>query len=151
MSSNRIRGTEKNSKTAIRALAAHFHRRGYIRRQNRRRLSREGYLGYKKGDEVRLIASSTEELEQIRRLLKSTGFKPGRPFRKAAGFCQPVYGREAVARFQQLVGTGGSAAVPLKVSSPRARAGNHRTTKPRWTKRSKMTHTVSDKGGKRRR
>lgn len=151
MSSNRIRDTEKKSKNAIRALAAHFHRRGYIRRQNRRRLSWEGYLGYKKGDEVRLIASSTEELEEIRRLLKLTGFKPGRPFRKAAGFCQPVYGREAVARFQQLVGKGGSVTVPLTVSSPKAPASNHRITKPRRTQRSKMTGTVSHKGGKRRR
>ena len=87
----------------IAALARYFHRNGYVRRQNARRLSREGYSRYKKGDEVRLTAQSPEELARIRRLLELAGFTPGQPFLKARQYRQPVYGREAVRRFLGLV------------------------------------------------
>lgn len=88
---------------ATRLLAGYFRRNGYVRRQNPKRLADEGYSKYKKGDEVRLVAKSQEELELIRRLLTETGFKPGSPFAKAKQICLPVYGRKAVARFLELV------------------------------------------------
>jgi len=87
----------------IAALARYFHRNGYVRRQNARRLSREGYLRYRKGDEVRLTAKSAKELARIRWLLELAGFRPGQPFVKARQYRQPVYGREAVRRFLGLM------------------------------------------------
>ena len=60
-------------------------------------------MGYKKGDEVRLCARSAKELAEIRRLLKLADFRPGRPFMKDRHYRQPVYGREEVRRFLNLV------------------------------------------------
>jgi len=88
----------------VAALAAVFHRNGYVRRQNAGRLAAEGYRAYRKGDEVRLVASSPAELEEIRELLEAAGFVAGRPFAKARQWRQPVYGRAQVARFLALVG-----------------------------------------------
>ncbi len=85
------------------ALARYFHRNGYVRRQNSRRLSRDGCSRYKKRDEVRLTAQSAEELARIRRLLELAGFRLGRPFVKSRQYRQPVYGREAVRRFLGLI------------------------------------------------
>lgn len=87
----------------IAALARFFARNGYVRRQNRRRLAREGYLRYKKGDEVRLTAESQQELARIQRLLQQAGFKPGRPFVKGQQYRQPIYGRGEVERFLSLI------------------------------------------------
>ena len=86
--------------SAIEQLTAVFRRSGYVRRQSSRRLAAEGYMGYKKGDEVRFIASSRSELVSVQRLLRRAGFEPGRPFAKGRQFALPVYGRTAV---QQLL------------------------------------------------
>ena len=75
-----------------------------MRRQDADRRAAEGYAAYKKGDEVRLVATSEAELACIRAELERAGFKPGRPFRKAGQYRQPIYGREEVARFLSLVG-----------------------------------------------
>ena len=65
-----------------------FRRSGYVRCQNLHRVAQEGWETYKKGDEVRLVAGSLEELALIRRLLLEAGFKPasrlGRGVRSAA-------------------------------------------------------------------
>ena len=55
---------------------------------------------------MRLTANTGAELLTVRRLLRAAGFKPGRPFRKAKQWRQPVYGRAAVPRFLELVGEG---------------------------------------------
>lgn len=85
-------------------MARLFRRNGYVRWQKGERLAKEGYLGYKKGDEVRLTATSDLELLRIRVLLKLAGFKPSRPFVKGGQFRQPIYGRQAVRRFLALIG-----------------------------------------------
>ena len=79
-------------------LVSVFRRNGYVRRQNLERCATDGQ-GYKKGEEVRLVADSKAELTQIRCVLRLAGFKPGWPFPKAKQFRQPVYGKEQVARF----------------------------------------------------
>ena len=59
-------------------------------------------MGYKKGDEVRLVANTPSELSRILQLLRTEGFKPGRPFLKdkqGSQYRVPLYGREQVARF----------------------------------------------------
>ncbi len=94
--------TRCSARTA-RKLAGFFHRNGYVRWQNPGRLDAEGHQAYKKGDEVRLVADSRKELAVMRRLLREAGFKPGRPFPKGRQFRQPLYGREAVERFLELV------------------------------------------------
>lgn len=91
-------------KTPAARLAELFHRNGYIRRCNMGRLQRHGGQVYKKGDEVRLTASSQGELAEIRRLLGAAGFSAGRPFVKGRQYRQPLYGRTEVARFLSLIG-----------------------------------------------
>jgi hypothetical protein len=88
---------------AARALAWYYRRNGYVRRQDAGRLASEGPQQYKKGEEVRLVARTAAELRVVRRLLREAGFKPGRPFLKGRQYRQPVYGREAVARFLEVV------------------------------------------------
>jgi hypothetical protein len=92
--------------SAIAELAELFSRNGYVRRADDDRRDSEGSGAYKKGDEVRLAAQSSAELARIRKLLVALGFKPGRPFQKGKQFRQPLYGREEVARFLKLVGSG---------------------------------------------
>lgn len=88
----------------IERLAQLFRRNGYVRWQNAQRLSDEGWQVYKKGHEVRMVANSRAELATIRRLLQRAGFKLGQPFTKGSQYRQPVYGKQAVARFLALVG-----------------------------------------------
>ncbi|MDA1260847.1 MAG: hypothetical protein O3A20_09530 [Planctomycetota bacterium] len=86
-------------------LAGYFSRNGYVRQQDAKRLRTEGYEGYKKGDEVRLIAETRRELASLRRALQQAEFTPGKPFEKGKRWCQPIYGREAVSRFLRVVET----------------------------------------------
>jgi hypothetical protein len=88
---------------AVKALAWHFRRNGYVRRQNPERVASKSTRPYHKGEEVRLVANSCQELRELRRLLRAAGFEPGRPFRKARQYRQPIYGRLAVAVFLALV------------------------------------------------
>jgi len=84
-------------------LAWYFYRNGYVRRLDPER-RRESPRAYKKGDEVRLVATSQRELREIRRLLRAAGFEPGRAFRKGRQYRQPLYGRAAVEEFLDLIG-----------------------------------------------
>jgi hypothetical protein len=84
---------------AANQLARYFENGGYFRLQNEKRLEKEGRKVYKKGDEVRMMADSPEQLETIRSLLRAAGFVPGAPFRKGRRICQPLYGLRAVDRF----------------------------------------------------
>jgi len=85
-------------------VATLFRRNGYVRRQSAAKRAAEGHAGDKKGDEVRLVVDSGDELVEVRRLPMAAGFLPGRAFLKARQWRQPVYGRAAVARFLALVG-----------------------------------------------
>ena len=109
MRSRSLVATPRPSPESIRELGRLFRRNGYVRRQSPKRLARDGYLGYKKGDEVRLTAQDQQELEAIRELLRRAGFRPGRPFAKGQQYRLPIYGREAVRRFLHLVAGGGNA------------------------------------------
>lgn len=94
-----------------------FRKNGYVRWPNRDRRAAEKDK-YKKGYEVRLVATSPTELQFIRRLLAAAGFDLANPFPKARQWRQPVYGKEAVSRFLAMVGwdpegeAGGDAAGP---------------------------------------
>ena len=89
---------------AVKRLREVYLRNGYVRRQNPVRIAEEGSRAYRKGEEVRLVASSAMELRLVRRLLSETGFTSGRPFVKGRQYRQPVYGRRQVARFLKLIG-----------------------------------------------
>lgn len=100
MAEDRRRAAEAALVRAFREL------HGYVRRPNEERrgeLGQRHYRIYKKGWEVRLLARDEVELERLRRWLRDAGFTAGRPFRKGARLCQPVYGREQVARFLELL------------------------------------------------
>lgn len=101
-----------------RELGRYFKRNGYVRRQNPERLASEGYWGYKKGDELRLTAQDEAELHHLQDLLKRAGFRPGRPFVKGRLYRLPIYGRESVCRFLQLVEGGAKKGKPLNNRRP---------------------------------
>jgi len=107
MTNRTARSKTRRSSTA-RRLRFFFDRNGYVRWQNPHRLADEKQKRtYKKGDEVRLVARSIDELETIIRLLERADFKPGRPFEKANQWALPIYGRHEVARFLKLIGVSG--------------------------------------------
>jgi hypothetical protein len=83
-------------------LTALFWRNGYVRWQDASRAVDSNV--YKKGDEVRLVADTKQELAHIRKLLKDAGFEPGRPFAKGNQYRQTIYKKDAVARFLEMVG-----------------------------------------------
>ena len=91
-----------STRVAVRRLGAYFRRNGYIRWLDPDRREEEARR-YKKGNEIRLVADSRDELAEIRRLLKRAGFKRARPFTKANQWRQPVYGVAEVARFLELI------------------------------------------------
>ena len=92
----------KPSRDVVTQLAASFRHNGYMRKPNPDRRAAEPHE-YKKGYEIRLVADSLAELRTIRRLLRAAGFKPPAAFAKAKQWRQPIYGREAVARFLDLI------------------------------------------------
>ncbi len=79
-----------------------FCRNGCLRLPNETR-QQEGHAKYKKGYEVRLVAYSKTELNKIRRLLRQTGFDLGNPYQKGPRMVQPVYGKEAAAKFGEIL------------------------------------------------
>ncbi len=97
-------GAEMARSRIAKQLGAFYRRNGYVRWQNVRRQRNEPHASYKKGDEVRLVAESRAELRLIRRLLGRTGFRVVRPFIKGRQYRQPLYGRDEVRRFLQLIG-----------------------------------------------
>ncbi len=83
-------------------LAQIFCRNGCMRLPDVAR-QKEGHTKYKKGYEIRFVAESKTELNQIRRLLKQTGLKPGNPYQKGYQFVQPVYGKEAARKLGEIL------------------------------------------------
>ena len=71
---------------------------GYIRYPDKGRIEKEGGQRYKKGQELRFVAESYNELAELRGLLRKAGFRVCNPFDKGRRLIQPVYGRNAVER-----------------------------------------------------
>lgn len=84
--------------SALRELAAIFDRNGVLRTPNLARRAASP-RSYKKGYELRFIATSKAELKRIQRLLREAGFPVATPFEKVNRLIQPVYGRDHVERF----------------------------------------------------
>lgn len=85
-------------------LTEFFRRNGYARWKDTGRAEQDGAQRYKKGDEVRLVANSRAELTLIRQLVLEVGFRPGLPFGKGHQYRLPLYGREQVKQFLELIG-----------------------------------------------
>ncbi len=56
----------------------------------------EGWGAYKKGHELRIVVKTPDDLKKVRRLLQDASIKPGKAYRKARQWVQPVYGKQAV-------------------------------------------------------
>ncbi len=56
----------------------------------------EGWSAYKKGYELRIVVKTQDDLKHVRRLLQEANIKPGKAYRKAQQWVQPVYGKQAV-------------------------------------------------------
>ena len=89
-------------KEAAAELAASFEQNGSYRAPNQKRRKRDGQA-YKKGYEIRLTAGSASDLRRLRALLREVGLSPGKPYRKARRIILPLYGRDAVERFCELI------------------------------------------------
>ena len=98
-------------------LRVFFERNAYVRRQNPERLAADGWRRYKKGDEVRFVARSEQELALIRELLTSAGFKPGSAYAQGSQHRQPVYGRRQVTRLLEFIESSHGARRPTRASS----------------------------------
>jgi hypothetical protein len=94
---------DRNKLSPEAELSALFHLNGYVRWQDYDRSYYESHYWYKKGDEIRLVASSEEELCHIYELLEQAKFRPGRFFAKGRQFRIPIYGRDQVDRFLKIV------------------------------------------------
>ena len=94
---------EVSYEDAVKELSLLFYRNGYVREKNELRYQLEGHQLYKKGDEVRLTAYSKSELTHIQELLVQVGFVFGRSFMKGNQFRLPIYGREEVRRFLEMI------------------------------------------------
>lgn len=83
-------------------LVKYFNSNGYFRipDENLRKIKGQDY---KKGYEVRLVANDEKELSNINFLLIKAGFKVGKSFQKNNKFVQPIYGKDAVEKFQSLL------------------------------------------------
>jgi len=92
----------KSSTAVLAQLVEFYHRNGCQRVPDEERRSKEPG-SYKKGYEIRLVANSKRELSLIRRLLRSSGLKPGKPFAKTHQWCQPIYGQSAVEQFNEWI------------------------------------------------
>ena len=94
---------------AKKLLITFFEKNGCVRVVDEKRRKELGQK-YKKGYEVRLVASSEEELENIRQLLQQSGFNLGKPYlkrvqyKKRVQFVQPIYGKLAVDWFTSQAG-----------------------------------------------
>ncbi|MBL8859707.1 MAG: hypothetical protein JNL28_14470 [Planctomycetes bacterium] len=91
----------RNAELLPRRLVQLFARNGYTRGPSFARVD-EGHQFYKKGWEVRLVLRDRTELDEARRLLERAGLRPGKVFQKHQSWIQPVYGRTAVERFNQV-------------------------------------------------
>lgn len=80
-----------------------FERNGYLRLPDLVRQEQEGHSTYKKGYELRLVAFNETELGEIRDLLGQAGFRLAKPHIKVNRIIQPVYGKQAVERFCELI------------------------------------------------
>lgn len=93
---------KRQRQSAKRRLAAWFNEHGCTRSAPDPKLRKEHSKTYKRGYEVRLSAHP-EELSNLSALLHRTGFKPGTPFPKGNRFVVPLYGKEQVQRFLQMI------------------------------------------------
>ena len=80
-----------------------FDRNGYLHFPDPVRQEQEGHTKYKKGHEVRLVAHDEVELEEIRGLLEQADFSVSKSYIKGHRFIQPIYGRQAVEHFRELI------------------------------------------------
>lgn len=76
-------------------LADYLRANSYTRMPDETR-QEEGWSAYKKGYELRIVVKTQQDLRQVRRLLQDASIKPGKAYRKAKQWVQPVYGKEAV-------------------------------------------------------
>lgn len=78
--------------------------RGYWRLPSEKRQKKESSQSYKKGYEVRFVASDKAEIKQIQEMLEALDMKGGKPFPKASQWVVPVYGRAQVEEILELIG-----------------------------------------------
>ncbi len=80
-------------------LAEYLRANSYARMPDETR-QEEGWGSYKKGHELRIVVKTQDDVKRLRKLLQDAQVKPGKAYRKARQWVQPVYGKQAV---QQLV------------------------------------------------
>jgi hypothetical protein len=92
----------------MRLLRRYFLRNGYTRSVDEVRRERDGHRVYKKGYEIRFVAFSEDEAQQIFEALGVAGFRPGSPWLKFGRIIVPVYGKAQTERLLAEMDAAGS-------------------------------------------
>jgi hypothetical protein len=91
-----------SARTARKYVATFVLHHSYHRRPNPERRERDGHRKYKKGWELRLVATTEQEARKLRQALHVIGIEAGQPFPKARQTIVPVYGRDQVVRLSKI-------------------------------------------------
>ena len=91
--------TKRDAQGALRRLAKGYGDRVYVRRRPDRKSQPSTHRGF----EVRFIAHSAAERDEILSLLRAAGETPGKPFVTGKCWRVPLYGEEAVRRLAGVV------------------------------------------------
>ncbi len=104
-----MKGSQKrNPQAALRRLGRTYGEQVYLRSAPDRKAEPRTHRGY----ELRFIAHSAAERDELLSLLREAGETPGKPFATGGAWRIPVYGKEAVERL--LAGMGVSPAAKRK-------------------------------------
>jgi hypothetical protein len=97
--------TKSQPASSVRRRLREFYKRsGWVQARPDPKLRAKRKANYKRGYEVRVAVASKQELAEVQRLLNQSGLKPGKPFKKVNRIVLPIYGKESVERFLELVG-----------------------------------------------
>ncbi len=97
---SRSKSATASPRSIIRAAYA---RSGWIQSPPDPKMRRKKKAKYRRGYEARLSVPPAD-LARVLRSLKALGFSPGSHYEKANCIRIPIYGKEQVARFVELVG-----------------------------------------------
>ncbi len=95
--------TNISEKKAVKYLAQAFKNRGYVRYANETKKKEDANRKYKKGDEIRLIFNSNTDCLLAQKHLNFFGFTYGKSYEQFRQIRLPIYGRNQVRSFLDLV------------------------------------------------
>lgn len=83
-------------------LVEYFFRSGCFRSADPNKRKELGQT-YKKGYEIRFVAYDENELAELKTLMESLGLKHGKTYAKSKTTVLPVYGKQQMERFREII------------------------------------------------